>query len=138
MNESINLPMYYGTSIEILNRATLLRNNMTKAEKLLWNGLNNKQVNGLKFRRQHPINQFIVDFYCHQVKLVIELDGEIHNRKDVAEKDVGRESVLINYGLTIIRFSNEDVITNTEDVVSKIKQKTAELCSPKPLETSSK
>jgi very-short-patch-repair endonuclease len=121
MRENIKLPLYYGASIEIFMRAETLRSNMTESEKLLWNRLNNKQINGLKFRRQHPINQFIVDFYCHQAKLVIELDGGIHNKRQVAEHDTGREAMLTNYGLKILRFKNEEVLFNIENVISKIK-----------------
>ncbi|HTB07547.1 MAG TPA: DUF559 domain-containing protein [Bacteroidia bacterium] len=133
MKENINLPLYYGASAEIFHRAGILRNNMTEAEKALWNVLNYKQVGGFKFRRQHPINRFIVDFYCHKAKLVIELDGEIHKKIDVAEKDFGREQILKNYGIEIVRFKNEEVLTNVNDVALVIKRKLEELCPLKPL-----
>jgi very-short-patch-repair endonuclease len=123
MKENIHLPLFYGATIEIFMRAEILRKNMTEPEILLWERLNNNQLSGYKFRRQHPINQFIVDFYCHKLKLVIEIDGEIHNKDDVAERDRGREYMLQNFGLEIIRFTNEDVLSDIESVVQQIKQK---------------
>ncbi|HSY76525.1 MAG TPA: endonuclease domain-containing protein, partial [Bacteroidia bacterium] len=109
MKENIKLPLYYGASMEIFRRAEILRKNMTESERLLWGRLNNNQIDGLKFHRQHPINQFIVDFYCHKVKLVIELDGGIHLKREVVERDYGREEILRNYGLEILRFDNDEV-----------------------------
>ena len=132
MKENIKLPLFYGASIEIFRRAEILRHNMTEAEQLLWRELNFNQIKGYKFRRQHPINQFIVDFYCHKAKLVIELDGEIHNKEEVAERDEGREYMLKNFGLEVIRFKNKDVKENINLVLSQIKQKLVE-SSSKPL-----
>jgi len=129
MAENFKLPLYYGASIEIFNRATVLRKNMTEAEMLLWNKLNNKQLMGLKFRRQHPINQFIVDFYCHKLKLIIEIDGEIHLKEEVAERDKSRQYMLNKFGLEVIRFKNDEVIGSCESVVLKLKQKLIQLSS---------
>lgn len=123
MKENIKLPLFYGTSMEIFRRAEILRNNMTEAEILLWNKLNNKQLMGYRFRRQHPINKFIVDFYCHKVKLAIELDGGIHRKEDVAERDEGREDIIRNFGVEIIRFENNEVIIDIENVIIRIKDK---------------
>ena len=119
--------------MEIFRRAEILRNNMTEAEKMLWSRLSYKQTSGFKFRRQHPINQFIVDFYCHKTKLVVELDGGIHNKREVAERDEGREQMLRNYGLEILRFKNDEVLTNIESVIASIIQKLIELDPSKPL-----
>jgi very-short-patch-repair endonuclease len=105
---------------------------MTEAESLLWQRLNYNKLDGYKFRRQHPINKFIADFYCHKVKLIIELDGEIHRKKEVAERVEGREFVLKNFDLEIIRFNNKDVLQNTEDVISRMRLKLNQLDS-KPL-----
>lgn len=71
--------LFYGASHLIMSRARELRKKMTPSEKTLWEYLKNKQLLGLRFRRQHPIDIFIVDFYCHNIKLVIELDSDIHN-----------------------------------------------------------
>ena len=85
MNINVNTSMFYNAKPHIFSKAQLLRNNMTNAEKLLWEKIRKKQILNLKFRSQHPIDIFIADFYCHQIKLVIEIDGEIHNLKDHKE-----------------------------------------------------
>lgn len=72
------MPMFFGAKPVTFERANLLRKIMTPAEKKLWQFLKNRQLNGLRFRRQHPISIFIADFYCHSAKLIVELDGEIH------------------------------------------------------------
>ena len=115
------LLMFYGASPEIFRRAKLLRNHMTKTEEILWEALKDNKTNGLKFRRQHPINQFIVDFYCHKKKLVIELDGSIHENQDQKEKDEGRQFLLEEFGLKVLRFKNDEVISDLENVLNKIR-----------------
>ena len=77
---------------------------------------------GLKFRRQHPIDRFIVDFYCHKYKLVIELDGSIHNLPEVAEKDKNREEELREFVLRILRYSNEKILHNRNEVLKRMQQ----------------
>lgn len=93
---------------------------MTPAEKVLWNFLKNKSLEGFKFRRQHPIDKYIVDFYCHQKKLVIEVDGSIHDQLNQKEYDSGRTSVLEEFGLKVIRFRNEEVLDNFQSVIGRI------------------
>ena len=100
------------------NKAVELRQNSTKPEQLLWPVLNRKQLGGLKFRRQHPIEPYIVDFYCASEKLVIELDGESHEGKQAY--DAKREEQLRKLGLKIFRFTNDDVIHNLEGVAMAI------------------
>lgn len=73
-------PMYYNAKSDTISLAKLLRNSMTESEKLLWERLKGKQIMNSRFRRQHPINIFIADFYCHEIKLVIEVDGSIHKK----------------------------------------------------------
>jgi len=114
--------MFYGAIPITFERAKVLRNNMTNAEKFLWQYLKNSQINGLKFRRQHPINIFIADFYCHQAKLVIEVDGEIHWQRENHEWDNGRTAELENFGLKVIRFSNNQVLNEIEMVIEEIKK----------------
>ncbi len=92
---------------------------MTESEKILWNKLSNRRLNNLKFRRQHPIGKFILDFYCHELKLAVEVDGCIHEHNEAIERDKGRTYMLTEWGITIIRFTNEEVI-NTIDAVLKI------------------
>ena len=118
--QSTELPdMFYGAKRAIFQNAEILRKNMTTAEKKLWNRLNKSQL-GVRFKAQHPIDIFIADFYCHQFKLVVELDGEIH--KSQQEYDEGRTAELEHKGITVIRFSNEEVLMDIDKVVEKIKQ----------------
>jgi acetylglutamate kinase len=113
--------MYYGADAEIFRRAELLRSTMTEAEEILWNAIHINPWH-LKFRRQHPLNYYIVDFYCHSIKLVIELDGKIHLKKEVKEIDEDKEGGLKSLGLTVLRFKNEEVLTDLEGVLNKIKK----------------
>ena len=115
--------MFYGAPSVLFEKASVLRTTMTHAETLLCNRLKNKQL-GVKFRRQHPIDIFIVDFYCHACKLVVEIDGDIH--KFQHEYDVGRTAEMQRYGIQVIRFTNEDVELHIEQVVERIKHVLAE------------
>ena len=103
----------------IFRNAALLRKRMTPAETILWNNLK-ASFPTIKFRRQHPIGNFILDFYCHKKKLVIEVDGTVHNDIDIMEKDRLKESFLLEEGLSLIRFSNEQVLKNPEQVLKLI------------------
>ena len=128
MKEYIN-SLTYGASPEIFKRAKDLKKEMTLAEKILWKELRNSKLEGYKFRRQHPIGKFIADFYCHEKKLVIELDGGIHDNADVRERDEGRTFELEKFELCVIRFRNEDIIGNLNNILNQIKKK---LNSPNP------
>ena len=92
---------------------------MTKAEEILWEELRRKKFN-VRFRRQHPLGLYVVDFYCHKLKLVIELDGDIHKNPEIADYDRAREKVILAMGLQIIRFTNEDVMMRKDTVLEKI------------------
>jgi very-short-patch-repair endonuclease len=96
------------------------RKDLTEAEQILWSALRGRKFLGFKFRRQHPIDEFIADFYCHEKKLVIELDGGYHQSRSQAEYDEGRTFQLTELGITIIRFTNEEVITNLPTVLKNI------------------
>jgi len=113
--------MFKGAPPESFAKAEVLRNNMTGAEKILWDHLKNKI--GYKFRRQHPIHIYIVDFYCHQLKLVIEVDGEYHNTPEQKEKDDERTGILQFQDLEIIRFTNQQVFNDVGMVMKKIEEK---------------
>jgi len=113
--------MYYGASHLIFKRAEELRNSMTAVEEILWNHIHINEWK-LKFRRQHPIWNYVVDFYCHPIKLVIELDGGIHDCEDVKKYDEEREKHLLEKGLTVLRFKNEEVLNNKSAVLEKIAQ----------------
>lgn len=120
--------MFEGASHLIFANAKKLRKNMTDAEKALWIHLK-AGINGLKFRRQHPIGIYVADFFCHKAKLIIEIDGGIHNDPDIQKSDEQREKDLKNMGYNIIRFSNEDIYKNPERVIKEIEMKTLELYS---------
>ena len=115
--------MFYGAKAHIFEKAKLLRKNMTEAELLLWEQLKGKKVLGLRFRPQHPIDIFIADFYCHPLKLVIEVDGGIHKSKDQKEYDIGRTGELNYWGIEVVRFTNEEVEKDINRVVETIEQK---------------
>lgn len=96
-----------------------LRQNQTTAEKILWTHLRNKQL-GYKFRRQFSIGNFVVDFYCHEAKLVIELDGWTHDSELTQTKDARKQSVLETNGYFVLRFRNEQVFEDLEGVLNEI------------------
>ncbi len=98
--------------------ARQMRCEPTTAEKLLWQKLRNKQLLGFKFRRQHPIDRFIVDFYCAEARLIIEVDGEVHDYTQV--EDAIRQEFLESLGLRVIRFKNEEVLMGFDGVLEKI------------------
>ena len=119
--------MWKGAPSDSFTKAQFLRRNETKAEKLLWEKLRNNQLEGLKFRRQHPVNINIADFYCHKFKLIIELDGDYHNQEEQKQKDEVRTEVLRLNGLKIIRFKNEEVEQDINQVLITIKNKIEQL-----------
>jgi very-short-patch-repair endonuclease len=121
LNDSYEYEFYYGASNLTKAQAAELRKSMTIAEKILWQKLRNRQMNGLKFRRQHPVGIFILDFYCHERKLAIEVDGKIHNQEAQKEWDENRTYELNELGIVVLRFLNEDVIDKTEMVVDSIR-----------------
>src|SRR5262245_3529483 len=90
-----------------------LRKNSTETEKSLWFELRNKKL-GIKFKRQHSIGGYITDFYCPNYKLIIELDGEIHNSKEAKKYDEIRDNYFKELGIRVLRFSNEEVEQNIE------------------------
>jgi very-short-patch-repair endonuclease len=112
--------MFYGADVTTLRAAAILRRNLTVAELLLWKKLSDRKIFKTKFRKQHPVFIFIVDFYCHEFKLVIEVDGEVHNDKESTEYDLGRTAELNRFGIKVIRFTNDDVIFNVESVITRI------------------
>jgi len=114
--------------MEIFNKSYLketrknLRNNCTVAEHILWIFLKGKSLGGCKFRRQYSIGNFVVDFCCPRKKLIIEVDGSVHDDLEVAEYDYERQKIIEGLGFKVVRFTNEEVIKNTETVLEKIKQ----------------
>ncbi|MGC4103608.1 endonuclease domain-containing protein [Ferruginibacter sp.] len=112
--------MHFGAIKPIFENAEFLRKNMTHEEKIVWAHLSNNQLE-CKFRRQHPIWMYIADFYCHELKLVVEIDGSVHNRDDVKTNDIIRENDLVDFGIKVIRFTNYEVRCDITKVVSDIK-----------------
>ena len=104
----------------ILARARELRQPLTPQEAKLWQRLRRKQLYGLKFRRQHPVERFILDFYCPQHKLVIEIDGDSHAEPEQQLYDQARTEWLEQQGMRVIRFTNREVETNIEGVLEEI------------------
>jgi very-short-patch-repair endonuclease len=98
-----------------------LRRNATRAEAMLWASLRKAQVEGKKFRRQHSIGPYIVDFYCPESRLIVELDGAVHTGLLAHERDERRTEFLAKLGMEILRFENEEVFYNRERVVLAIR-----------------
>jgi very-short-patch-repair endonuclease len=114
--------MWKGASPRIFANAQKLRENATEAEEFLWLALRENQLDGYKFRRQHPLSIYIADFYCHKLKLVIEIDGGYHKTKEQIILDKERTDTIELQGLKVIRFTNEEVLLNLSNVLNKIKE----------------
>ncbi len=122
MKRTSDKELFQNAKPEIFEKGRILRKVMTTAEKILWNELRGKKINGLRFRRQHQVSRFVVDFYCHEKKLVIELDGEVHNSDESKERDQSRTEALESIGLRVIRFKNEEVMSELDRVIKKIEE----------------
>jgi very-short-patch-repair endonuclease len=107
-------------SAQKLERAKQLRREMTPAETLLWQELRGNKL-GVHFRRQQIIAGFIVDFYCHQAALVIELDGGVHQSLEQAQADLLRDKVLRGLGLRVVRFKNDEIATRLPQALRRIR-----------------
>lgn len=99
-----------------------LRNNMTHAEKATWRMLRGRQMQGFDFHRQKPIGYFIADFYCHDLKLVIEVDGISHEEEEVKDNDLRKDMYYRGLGLNILRFTDDEVLGNWNSVEKIIKE----------------
>jgi len=108
--------MFYDAPPGIFSRARYLRKNMTPAEIKVWNFLKGKNVLGARLHAQHPIGVYIADFYCHSLKLIIEIDGDIHNNNSQKEYDNERTRNLNNWEIDVIRFTNDQVFNEFEKV----------------------
>ncbi|RYZ60748.1 MAG: DUF559 domain-containing protein [Chitinophagaceae bacterium] len=111
--------MFAGADKLLFVRAAELRKRQTNAEEILWGYLRTKP-GGFKFRRQHPFLNYILDFYCHTLHLVIEVDGRIHEREDVKQNDQVRQKHLQDHSLQILRFTNEEIEQRLEHVICEI------------------
>ena len=97
-----------------------LRNNMPKAEIILWSKLKGKQMNGFKFRRQYGVGPYVIDFYCPKLKLAIEVDGDSHFKEGAEQYDQKRQKFIESYNIHFLRFANADVYENLEGVIDII------------------
>ena len=97
-----------------------LRRATTKAERLLWARIRNKQINQSKFRRQYSINAYVVDFYSPENKLAVEIDGSSHDREDAIEYDKARQEEIEALGIRVVRFTNHDVLSNLDTVIKQL------------------
>jgi very-short-patch-repair endonuclease len=113
--------MWKGASPKIFSNAKKLRDNATEAEEKLWLAVKNNQIEGFKFRRQHPLSFYIADFYCHALKLVIEIDGGYHLTEEQQLLDEERTKNIEFQGLKVIRFTNEEVLAQLPNVIDTIK-----------------
>ena len=111
--------MFLGADKVIFQRAEALRKNQTRTELILWDYLKQKPL-GYKFRRQHPLGIYISDFYCHPLKLVIEVDGGVHQEEEVAMYDVERQKNLEAAGLRFLRFTDKQVLYELEAIITTI------------------
>lgn len=112
--------LHSGAGKNIFQNARDLRRVETPAEKLLWQCLRNRQLKGRKFRRQHAFDKYVLDFYCHECRLVVELDGSIHDEIMNKQYDETRTAELKRSGIIVLRFRNEEVIKDIDEVLRKI------------------
>jgi len=126
MNKNTNLTdkylaqLHHGATSAIHQNARELRHRQTEAEAKLWSLLRNRQVKGKKFRRQHAIAGYVVDFYCNECKVAIELDGNFHVDAESRARDKSRTASLNEIGIVILRFWNADVMKDSTTVLQKI------------------
>lgn len=122
--------MHKGAPANSFIKTRNLRLNMSTSEKKLWELLKDKRFQGYKFRRQHPIHIYIVDFYCHELGLIIEVDGEYHNDPLQISKDLERSDLLKFQDLHIIRFTNDQVLNSIGNVLNDLKQYIIDIFPP--------
>ncbi len=125
--------MHQGAKPSVFEYARQNRSGNTLAEKVLWEAIRLKRLDGYKFRNQHPIGSYIVDFYCHSAKLAIEVDGGYHQAQEQREYDLDRENDIALNGIKIIRFTNEDVLNKLEQVLDSIRFNLKERATTTPL-----
>jgi imidazole glycerol-phosphate synthase subunit HisF len=111
--------MYLGASAALFGAAKQLRQSETAAEKFLWSRLSRNQL-GVNFRRQHPIYTYVADFYCHSHRLIVEVDGPIHDTEENRFYDFQRTAGFDEFNIELIRFTNEEVMNDIEDVLRRI------------------
>ena len=112
--------IYYNPKLK--EYARWLRNHSTRAEKRMWKYLKGKQMMGYDFHRQKPIDNFILDFFCHELMLGIEIDGITHQWEKTQKKDRIKENIMSKLGITILRFEDDEVMNEPDEVIGKIEK----------------
>lgn len=125
--KSSKLPLHAGAEQHQFKYAKQLRREMTEAEEALWEQLRARRFLNLKFRRQHPILDFVVDFYCHERKLIVEADGKYHEGGDAQYYDSERTKELQKYDYSVIRFSNEEILNDLDSVLKRLRKRVKNL-----------
>ena len=116
------------TSSQTVQTARRLRRQLTDAEQVLWSALRDSRMQGIKFRRQHPFGPYVLDFFCVNAQLAVELDGGIHDQPEQKDYDAERTAFLEANGLRVLRFRNEEIADKLDDVMRAI----LEAASPTP------
>jgi very-short-patch-repair endonuclease len=113
-------PFHHYAKVSTFQNARALKQTLTPAEEILWKALRGRKLKGFKFRRQHPIASYVLDFYCHEKKLCVEVDGGIHQLKEYKENDKERTEVMESLEIKVIRFTNHQVISDLKRVLLEI------------------
>jgi len=130
LGKSVERDMYFGAKPDLFKLAKEMLKNPTQSERVLWNILRKYRIKGFLFRQQHPIYIFIADFYCHKIKLVVEVDGDVHFNDESQEHDDGRTGEMEKFGIKVIRFTNEQVLYNQDIILKQINEFITEIASP--------
>jgi very-short-patch-repair endonuclease len=120
-NIEVKMTQLYNKDSE-KDKRRLLRQNITKAEKLIWDKLRDRQLENCKFRRQYSVDKFVIDFYSSELRLAIEIDGESHFENGAVEYDKARQELIESAGIKFLRFTNNDVYENLSGVLESIAQ----------------
>ena len=115
------MPRHFNRTTEKSKRRQL-RRDQTPAEELVWRFLRKRQTKNCKFRRQYSIDKFVIDFYSPELKLAVEIDGDVHDLPSQKEHDIARQNYLENYGIKFIRIRNEELFANTDKAFDKIEE----------------
>jgi len=125
--------MNYSNHLVTKEYRQLLRKEATPSERIIWKRLQKRQIDGYKFRQQHGMGPYVLDFYCPELRLCIEIDGDIHDLPENKKKDSERTIFLNQNKIEVIRFTNEEIAENIDDVINSIKEKIKEIYGKKKL-----
>ena len=117
----------YFNRVSEKERRRSLRNNMPKSETVIWSKLKGRQLLGYKFRRQYSVDRYVIDFYCPELKLAVEIDGDSHFQNDVENNEKYRQAFIESFGVQFLRFTNEDVFKNLDGVIETVRRTALEI-----------